>query len=313
MQKQSGAKKTELQELPKIGDRVSFIYVEHAVINRTDSAITVADSRGIVRIPAAMVGVLLLGPGTDISHRAMELIGDTGTGIVWVGERGVRQYAHGRALAHSTRFLERQAKLVSNTRTRVKVARKMYQMRFPNEDVSNLTMQQLRGREGARVRKVYRTQSEKYNVEWTKREYDPDNFEGGNAVNQALSAANAALYGLVYSIIAALGISPGLGFVHTGHDLSFVYDIADLYKADVTIPIAFEVAANSSQEDDIGQITRLRMRDAFVDGKIMERIVKDLQYLLGIDENEEIGIDTMNLWDDKGLLIKYGVSYREGL
>lgn len=313
MQKQSGAKKTELQELPKIGDRVSFIYVEHAVINRTDSAITVADSRGIVRIPAAMVGVLLLGPGTDISHRAMELIGDTGTGIVWVGERGVRQYAHGRALAHSTRFLERQAKLVSNTRTRVNVARKMYQMRFPNEDVSNLTMQQLRGREGARVRKVYRKQSEKYNVEWTKREYDPDNFEGGSAVNQALSAANVALYGLVYSIIAALGISPGLGFVHTGHDLSFVYDIADLYKADVTIPIAFEVAANSSQEDDIGQITRLRVRNAFVDGKIMERIVKDLQYLLDIDENEEIGIDTMNLWDDKGLLIKYGVSYREGL
>ena len=93
-QKQSGAKKAELTELPRIDDRVTFIYIEHAKINRQDSAITVTDQRGIVRIPAAMVGVLLLGPGTDISHRAVELIGDTGTSIVWVGERGVR-HAHG--------------------------------------------------------------------------------------------------------------------------------------------------------------------------------------------------------------------------
>lgn len=143
--KQSGAKKAELTELPRIDDRVTFIYIEHAKINRQDSAITVTDQRGIIRIPAAMVGVLLLGPGTDISHRAVELIGDTGTSMVWVGERGVRHYAHGRALAHSTRFLEKQAKLVSNKRSRLAVARKMYQMRFPNEDVSSLTMQQLRG------------------------------------------------------------------------------------------------------------------------------------------------------------------------
>ncbi|NLQ94476.1 type I-E CRISPR-associated endonuclease Cas1, partial [Streptococcus mutans] len=153
MKEKFGAKKTSLKELPKISDRVSFIYVEHAKINRVDSAITVSDSNGTVRIPAAMLGVLLLGPGTDISHRAVELIGDTGTSIVWIGERGVRQYAHGRALAHSTKFLEKQARLVSNSRSRLKVARKMYQMRFPNEDVSSLTMQQLRGREGARIRK----------------------------------------------------------------------------------------------------------------------------------------------------------------
>ena len=127
MIEKSGAKKTELTELPKISDRVSFIYVEHAKINRHDSAITVVDSRGTVKIPAAMVGVLILGPGTDISHRAVELIGDTGTSMVWVGERGVRQYAHGRALAHSTKYLEQQAKLVTNTRTRVAVARKMFQ------------------------------------------------------------------------------------------------------------------------------------------------------------------------------------------
>lgn len=311
MKEKFGAKKTSLKELPKISDRVSFIYVEHAKINRVDSAITVADSRGIVRIPAAMIGVLLLGPGTDISHRAVELIGDTGTSMVWVGERGVRQYAHGRSLAHSTRFLEKQAKLVSNSRSRLQVARKMYQMRFPNEDVSKLTMQQLRGREGARIRRVYSLQAKKHNISWTKREYNPENFEDGTPVNQALSAANVALYGLVHSVIVALGASPGLGFVHTGHDLSFVYDVADLYKAETTIPIAFEVAANSTSEDDIGKMTRLRVRDSFVDGKLMARIVKDLQYLLEIEESEELVVDILALWDDKERLVKHGVSYKE--
>lgn len=311
MKEKFGAKKTSLKELPKISDRVSFIYVEHAKITRVDSAITVADSKGIVRIPAAMLGVLLLGPGTDISHRAVELIGDTGTSMIWVGEHGVRQYAHGRSLAHSTRFLEKQAKLVSNSRSRLRVARKMYQMRFPNEDVSGLTMQQLRGREGARIRKVYSLQAKKYNIPWTKRDYNPENFEDGTPVNQALSAANVALYGLVHSIIVALGASPGLGFVHTGHDLSFVYDVADLYKAETTIPIAFEIAANCQPGDDIGKITRLKVRDSFVDGKLMVQIVKDLQNLLDIEESEELVVDILALWDDKERLVKHGVSYRE--
>ncbi|MDO4774438.1 MAG: type I-E CRISPR-associated endonuclease Cas1e [Aerococcaceae bacterium] len=311
MAKKSGAKKTELKELPKISDRVSFIYVEHAKINRTDSAITVLDSRGTMKIPVAMIGVLMLGPGTEISHRAMELIGDTGTGIIWVGERGVRNYAHGRALAHSTKYLEKQAKLVSNTRLRLAVAKKMYQMRFPNENVSELTMQQLRGREGARVRRIYRHYSQKYNVEWTKREYNVDDFESGTLVNQALSSANVALYGLVYSIIVALGISPGLGFIHTGHDLSFVYDIADLYKAEVTIPIAFEVASAATLEDDIGRITRLKVRNAFVDGKILQQIVKDLQYLLEVEETDSTLLDTLSLWDNREEFVKYGVSYKE--
>lgn len=311
MSKHSGAKKTTINELPRIGDRVSFIYIEHARINRQDSAITVNDSQGTIRIPAALVGVLLLGPGTDITHRAVELIGDTGTSMVWVGERGVRHYAHGRALARSSRLLLKQARLVSNRRSRLAVARKMYQMRFPNEDVSDLTMQQLRGREGARIRRIYREESRKHKVEWTKREYDPNNFEDGTPINKALSAANVSLYGLVYSVVVALGMSAGLGFVHTGNDLSFVYDMADLYKADITIPIAFEVVSEILADEDIGSKTRLRVRDVFVDGKIIKRIVKDLQYLMEVDDEDMLLVDVLNLWDDKDQLVNHGVSYRE--
>lgn len=307
-----GPKKPELTELPRIEDRVSFIYVEHAKINRQDGALTVMDSKGIVRIPAAIIGILLLGPGTDISHRAVELLGDTGTSVIWVGERGVRFYANGRPLAHSTKYLEKQAVLFSNRNTRLLVARKMYQMRFPGEDVMKLTMQQLRGREGARIRNLYRQEAKRYEIDWTKRDYDPNNYEDGSPVNKALSAANVALYGICHSVIVALGMSPGLGFVHTGHDKSFVYDIADLYKAEYTIPLAFKLASEVTEDEDIGRLVRLRLRDKCVDGKLMKKIVKDLQYLMEINPEDDIKIETINLWDEKGKLVKYGVNYTEG-
>ena len=144
----------------------------------------------------------------------MELIGDAGVSVVWVGEQGVRYYASGRPLTHSAKLLMRQAKMVSSQRLHIAVVRKMYQLRFPNEDISNLTLQQLRGREGSRIRKVYQESAKKWNVKWNGREYRPEDFASGDSINQALSAGHACLYGLAHAVIAALGCSPGLGFVH---------------------------------------------------------------------------------------------------
>jgi CRISPR-associated protein Cas1 len=303
-----GSDKPSLHALPRIRDRMSFLYLERCQINRHDGAITVADSRGTVHVPAAALGVVLLGPGTTISHRAMELIGDTGTSLVWVGEHGVRYYAHGRPLTHSSRLLMRQAELVSNVRERVAVARKMYQMRFPEEDVSRLTMQQLRGKEGARVRKIYRAMSRETGVPWSGRAYDPMNFNEGSAINKALSAAHVCLYGVVHSVIVALGCSPGLGFVHSGHERSFVYDVADLYKAEITIPIAFRIAAENPEE--IGAITRRRVRDAISDGRILERTTVDIRMLLlGDAAEQEPLVNVLHLWDDKSGFAASGRSY----
>jgi len=239
----------------------------------------------------------------------MELIGDAGTSVIWVGEHGVRYYANGRPLTHSARLLVRQAGLVSNVRSRIIVARRMYQLRFPDEDVSSLSMQQLRGREGARIRKVYRHSSKKAGVPWHGREYDPNNFNSGDLVNMALSAAHACLYGVIHSIIVALGCSPGLGFVHTGHECSFVYDIADLYKAETTIPAAFEIAA--TQPEDIGAATRHKMRDIFSSGHILKRAVKDIQLLLSDEAASEENFDAevIRLWDDKTGSVSHGISY----
>ncbi len=294
--------------LPQLQDRMSFIYLEHCVLNRQDSAITVSDEAGIVHIPAAAISVLLLGPGTNVSHRAMELMGDAGVSVVWVGEHGVRFYAGGSALTHRAGLLIRQARLVSNQRTHLAVVRRMYQLRFPNEDVTGLTLQQLRGREGSRIRAVYRRASRQWGVPWNGREYDPDDFSAGDAVNQALSAGHACLYGLAHAVITGLGCSPGLGFVHVGHDRSFVYDVADLYKAEITIPLAFAVAAEAPE--DLPAVVRKRTRDAIAAGRLLERMVRDIHFLLQ-DEQEEEAPDAVYLWDEGGSVVPNGILYRE--
>ena len=306
-----GSPPPELGDLVRAEDRLSFAYFEHCVITREDNAIAVTRDTGTIRLPAANLGVLMLGPGTTVSHQAMVVIGDNGASVVWVGERGVRMYAFGRPLTHSAALLQRQAALVSNTRKRLAVARAMYQMRFLNEDVSSCTMQQLRGREGARIRQVYRHWSELSGVPWDKRTYDHEDFNAGNEINKALSAAHTCLYGIAHSVIVALGCSPGLGFVHVGHERSFVYDVADLYKAEISIPVAFKTAAK--QPDDIGSATRHAMRDAVYDLSLMRRIARDIPRLLGApvsSSSDEEG-ETLELWDEKVGAVPAGRSYAD--
>lgn len=317
MQIDAGMIKPELEELPQISDRMTFVYLEHCVINREESAVKVTDLDGDVFIPAAAITTLLIGPGCKITHRAMELIGDSGIGAIWVGEHGIRYYAHGRALNSHTRLLLKQAELVSNTRKHLDVVRKMYQMRFPGEDVSGLTLQQLRGREGSRVRAAYRAYSKKWDIPWNGREYDHDDFTSGTPVNQALSAGNVCLYGLAHSVICALGCSAGLGFVHVGHECSFAYDIADLYKAETTIPIAFEMAAkvrdefNDRTPSDFSGMVRRRLRDEIVKHRLLERMVHDIKYLLSDAETQTDEGNAVYLWDNIKGNIENGRQYRE--
>ena len=307
MTKHSGMIRPDLQALPQVKDRMTFLYLEHCTLERQDGAITVTDENGVVHIPAAAISVLLLGPGTRVTHRAMELMGDTGVGAVWVGEHGVRYYAHGRPVTTRANLLIRQAELVSNTRKHLDVVRKMYQLRFPDENVAHLTMQQLRGREGSRVRNVYRAYAKETGVAWNGRVYNPDDFSSGDAVNQALSAGHACLYGLAHAVIVALGCAPGLGFIHVGHERSFVYDIADLYKSEITIPIAFQTAAEAPE--DLPAIVRRRVRDAMVSARILERMVHDIRWLLSPAEESMELEEAIYLWDNQRGVVSNGINY----
>ena len=108
-------------------------------------------------------------------------------------------------------------------------------------------------------------------------------------------------------MIVSLGCSPGLGFVHTGHERSFVYDVADLYKAETTIPIAFDVVAEGME--DLTGTTRRRVRDRIFDLKIIERTVKDIYHLLEVDSSEELGVNVVSLWDYQKQAIAGGSNY----
>ncbi|AIN82189.1 MULTISPECIES: type I-E CRISPR-associated endonuclease Cas1e [Corynebacterium] len=310
-----GVRPSKPVELTRAEDRISFLYLEHCTIGRDSNSLTATDDQGVMHIPSAALGVLMLGPGTRVTHQAMVVIADAGSTIVWVGENGVRYYAHGRPIGRSTRLLEQQAKLVSNRKTRLAVAREMYGMRFSGEDVESLNMQQLRGREGARVRSVYREWSKITGVEWSRREYRPDDFSDGTPISQALSAAHSCLYGVVHAVIVSLGMSPGLGFVHTGHDRAFVYDIADLYKADITIPVAFTVVSELGTEVDtqtLSTTVRRHVRDRIREEKVISRCVKDLKLLMKDPlENEEFG-EVIELWDYSRGTIKGGTNYSSG-
>lgn len=296
------------QELARVENRISFLYVERAVVNRDNNALTITDSRGVAHVPATTLAALMLGPGTRVTYAAMALLGDAGVSVVWVGEKGVRYYAHGRPPAKSSRMAEAQAAIVSHQRKRLQCAREMYSMRFAGEDVSKSSMAQLRGREGARMKRLYAEEAKRTGVYWNRRSYDPNDFDSGDPINRALTAANAALYGIAHAVITGLGFIPSLGVIHNGTDRAFVYDIADLYKAEVTIPTAFDAVAGSSW--DVVAEVRRSVRDKVVELRLMERMVKDLYRLMSTSEDPDALDVELMLWSELEV-IAAGINWAE--
>ena len=300
------------QELPKLEDSISYIYIEHAIIERSDSAIIAIQEAGKTPIPIAAMTCLLLGPGTKITHAAIRALCDNGCMAIWCGENGTRFYAAGIGETRSARNLLRQAHMCMDADSHLKVAVRMYQIRFPHTKTDGMTLQQLRGMEGIRVRKAYDLASRTTGVKWRKRTYKSENWQAADAINRALSEANAMLYGLCHAAIVSLGYSPGLGFIHTGKQLSFVYDIADLYKVETTIPAAF-AAVNTAPKptDELSKAVRLQCRARFANAKLLSRIPKDIAWLLNDSEIEsrDNAQNVGQLWDNRGNSIGGGVNY----
>ncbi|MFI5792359.1 type I-E CRISPR-associated endonuclease Cas1e [Streptomyces sp. NPDC051677] len=296
--------KTGPQDVHRLEDRISSLYAERCHIDRDDNAIVLVNKARVVHVPAAYLAVLLIGPGSRITHAAIALLADSATSVCWVGEHGVRLYASGISTARGSQLQLRQAWLVTRPKERVAIARRMYDLRFPDEDTAGLTLQQLRGREGTRVRKLYAQHSQRTNVPWNKRDYKPgDAFAAGDDVNRLLSAANSALYGICHAVITGIGASPALGFVHTGSALSFVLDIADLYKAEFTIPLAFDLAAKGlTAERD----ARTALRDAVVHGTLLPRVVADIKNLLIPEGASLLDEDLKGLWGEGDTIVSSG-------
>ncbi len=301
-----GAPPPKRQELPQLKNRLSFIYLESCRLSRHDSALRAEDKEGFILIPSHAFLVLLLGPGCTLTHRAAELLSDSGTAIVWVGQGAQKFYGYGRSLAKNSNLLISQAKIVSNPKLHIEAVKKMYSLRFPDEDLTGLTLQQLRGREGSRMKRAYRTEADKWGVPWSGRRYDADDFSSGDPINRALSVANTCLYGIAYAVISGMGLSPGLGIVHTGLEKSLVYDVADLYKAEICIPLCFELVSQS--EEGIEKRVRTELRDRIYSSSLIERMVKDLLWIFDL---EKISLEdgALCLWNGKRGSVEAGVLY----
>ena len=272
----------DLHLLPKVRDSLSYLYVEHCRIDQEDKAIALHDKNGKTPVPCASLVMLMLGPGTSITHAAIRALADNGCLVIWSGEENVRFYAQGMGETRSARNLLRQARLCSNPDRRLQVILRMYQHRFDEPLGGGMTLRQIRGREGIRVRESYARASRATGVPWHGRSYVSTNWAAADPVNRALSCANSCLYGICHAAIVSMGYSPALGFIHTGKMLSFVYDIADLYKADLTIPLAFEVVAESP--NSLESRVRQRCRDVFHGAGLLKRILPDIEWVLAVDE-----------------------------
>ncbi|MDB9524391.1 type I-E CRISPR-associated endonuclease Cas1e [Oscillatoria sp. CS-180] len=286
---------SRLRTLPKARDRISFLYFEHCRIEQEGRAIAVFKEKSKFFVPCAAVSTLLLGPGTSITHAAIKTLADSVCQIQWVGEDVMRFYAQGRSGANNARRLIHQATLWADSIQRLTVVRRMYLFRFDEPLDENLNLQQIRGHEGVRVRTLYQRWSKETGVEWHGRDYKQENWDAANPINRALSVANTCLYAVCQAALHSVGYAPALGFIHTGKPLSFVYDIADLYKGETTIPAAFETVANGYLELD--RYVRHRCHRKFADYRLMHRIVRDIDQVLGLDidvDEEPICF----LWDD---------------
>lgn len=276
-----------LRPIP-IKDREPMVFLEYGHLDVADGAFVLMDAQGVrVQIPVGGLACIMLQPGTRVSHAAAALAARCGTLLIWVGEAGVRLYAAGQpGGARSDRLLY-QARLALDEEARLKVVRRMFALRFGEDAPARRSVDQLRGIEGARVRALYKGLAQQYRVTWSGRRYDPASWTKGDLPNRCVSAANACLYGVTEAAVLAAGYAPALGFLHTGKPLSFVYDIADILKFEVSVPVAFEVARE--QPVDAEAAVRRALRDRFRKTKVLGRLIPLIEDVLaagGMDPPE---------------------------
>ena len=272
--------KPPIETLPLAKDRWTPIYLEHGRLEVDDSSVKwIGADQVFFCIPIATISAILLGPGTTVTHAAIKACADSNAFICWVGEESLRFYALGITPTHDNQNSKRHAQIWADKKRRVVIARKMFKMRFPEVNIDDRTINELRGMEGIRIRALYAKLGEQYGVTWKGRNYNKNCWDISDTINRAISANNASLYALIASIICSMGFLPQLGFVHETGTLPFIYDIADLYKAEVSLPAAFLAVRENPQDN--GDLTRTLLKQLIEKNQLLQRIPKDLESLFG--------------------------------
>ena len=269
--------------LPQIKDRYPFIYLERGRLEIDDSSVKWIDCEGhVVRLPIATISTVLLGPGTSITHEAVKVMAAANCTICWVGEDSFLFYAVGNSPTANTQNYRRQMKIAADPKKSLEVARRMYARRFPEAELAGKKLKEMMGMEGYRVKKIYEAKAEQYGVGWKGRSYVPGKMELSDLTNQILTACNAALYALINSCVYSMGFSPHIGFIHSGSPLPFIYDLADLYKEDLCIDLAFKMTFEMAGIYNKYQVLT-EFRERVINTKLLERINPDIEEMLGKD------------------------------
>lgn len=267
--------------LPQIKDRYPFIYLERGRLEIDDSSVKWLDSEGqVIRLPVATLNCILLGPGTSVTHDAVRTSVAANCALCWVGEDSLLFYAAGFTPTADTRNLQRQLEKAADRDKALQVARKMFQRRFPDAELEGKSLKEMMGMEGSRVRALYQQKADAYGIRWRGRQFTPDRFELSDITNQVLTSCNAALYGILCSAVHSLGYSPHIGFIHSGSPLPFIYDLADLYKAELSIDLAFSLTRDLG-----GRYNKHKVAAAFrqrvIEMDLLAQVASDIPKILG--------------------------------
>lgn len=267
--------------LPQVKDKYPFLYLERGRLEIDDSSIKWIDAdNNVVPLPVATLNALLLGPGTTVTHDAVKTAVSANCSICWVGEDSLLFYAAGFLPTADTRNLKQQIELASDKQKSLEVAQRMFARRFPDAELQGKSLQEMMGMEGHRVRSLYQQKAEEYQVGWKGRQFTPGKFELGDVTNQVLTSTNAALYGILCSAVHSMGYSPHIGFIHSGSPLPFIYDLADLYKEELCIDLAFSLTRDLAGRYDKHKVSAA-FRQRVIAMDLLTKVGDDIQEMLG--------------------------------
>ena len=229
-------------------------------------------------IPFQSLSMILLGPGSTVSHDALRLLARHGTALVAVGEDGVRCYTAPPLMPDTSEIARRQMRAWSDPDgDRIDVARRMYALRL-GEVLPHRDLDALRGIEGARAKQMYRILADRHGITWRGRRYERTNPMAADIPNQAINHASVAVTSAAVIAVTAVGAIPQLGFIHEHSGEAFALDIADLFRDTVLLPSAFASAklVVDNPALNIERVTRrttgARLRSERVIPKMIDRI-----------------------------------------
>ena len=269
-------------------DRHGVIYLDRGRLEVEDGCLRFISAgggalgAGDYQLPHQSISIILIGPGSSVTHDALRILAAHGCALAAVGIGGVRFYTAPPLLPDTSALARRQVVLWSETKSRVAVARAMYRLRF-GEEVKPRTLDVLRGMEGARLKRLYELTAQRFGVPWQGRRYDRNNPNAADIPNQAINHAASAVEAAAAIAVAATATIPQLGFVHEDSGQSFVLDVADLVRHDITLPIAFGAAKHvmKRHDENLERVVRTKAAEVLTSSQAIARLIDHIKSLLG--------------------------------